>query len=220
MTTDSYELPGLPALENYTERVEVWGLMQDYARQAIAADRERMARLCESMKTRPPRGGENEDDSERGFNAGLRRAAEAIRSANHHCTTCGGGCVVDELVGDWPDSEHRTISCPNCSKPSPRIAFNSVTKAVATHPLDGVELPPPVMTDYVGGGRAGIVQLHYYSATQMREYALLAVQRERERCIAACRKVRQDLDEYAERNNYHGDAWEYIDKCEAAIRKG
>jgi hypothetical protein len=54
----------------------------------------------------------------------------------------------------------------------------------------------------------------------VREYALLAVQRERERCIAACRKVRQDLDEYAERNNYHGDAWEYIDKCEAAIRKG
>jgi hypothetical protein len=59
-----------------------------------------------------------------------------------------------------------------------------------------------------------------YTADQMRAYATQAVLAERERCIAACRKVRQDLDEYAERNNYHGDAWEYIDKCEAAIRKG
>jgi hypothetical protein len=64
------------------------------------------------------------------------------------------------------------------------------------------------------------IEIALFTADQMRAYALLAVKAERERCIAACRKVRRDLDEYAERNNYHGDAWEYIDKCEAAIRKG
>jgi lipopolysaccharide biosynthesis protein len=78
------------------------------------------------------------------------------------------------------------------------------------------ELPEAPFFDFDDDG----VQHLTYTADQMRAYATQAVLAERERCIAACRKVRQDLDEYAERNNYHGDAWEYIDKCEAAIRKG
>jgi hypothetical protein len=62
--------------------------------------------------------------------------------------------------------------------------------------------------------------LYLFTADQMREYALLAVQKERARCIAACEKVSMDLDEYAEANNYHGDAWSYIEQCITAIRKG
>lgn len=71
------KLPPLPPLEAMTERVEVWGLMQDYARQAMRADRERIAAMCDSMKTRPPK---ECDDVERGFNAALNRVAAAIRS--------------------------------------------------------------------------------------------------------------------------------------------
>jgi hypothetical protein len=71
------ELPPLPALEAMTERVDVWGLMTDYAKAAVQMDRERLAVMCESMKTRPP--GES-DDVERGYNAALRRVAAAIRS--------------------------------------------------------------------------------------------------------------------------------------------
>jgi hypothetical protein len=84
---------------------------------------------------------------------------------------------------------------------------------------DSYELPE-LPGHYFPDPRYGMSQEPAYTADQMRAYATQAVLAERERCIAACRKVRQDLDEYAERNNYHGDAWEYIDKCEAAIRKG
>jgi hypothetical protein len=59
-----------------------------------------------------------------------------------------------------------------------------------------------------------------FSSEQVCEYARQAVLAERARCIAACEKVSKDLYEYAEANNYHGDAWSYIEQCIAAIRAG
>lgn len=46
------------------------------ARELVATEREACAKVCEAMKTRPP---SEVDDVERGYNASLRRAAEAIR---------------------------------------------------------------------------------------------------------------------------------------------
>lgn len=39
-------LPPLPALEAMTERVEVWGLMKDYALSALLKERERVSQIC------------------------------------------------------------------------------------------------------------------------------------------------------------------------------
>ena len=48
----------------------------EVAQRAILAEREACAKVCEAMKTCPP---SEVDDAERGYNASLRRAAEAIR---------------------------------------------------------------------------------------------------------------------------------------------
>lgn len=56
-----------------------WQTLEDMVRfgKAVAeAEREACAKVCEAMKTRPP---SEVADVERGYNASLRRAAEAIR---------------------------------------------------------------------------------------------------------------------------------------------
>lgn len=43
------------------------------------------------------------------------REMEAIETSfQRTCQTCGGTREVDELVGEWPDTEHRTKPCPEC----------------------------------------------------------------------------------------------------------
>lgn len=47
--------------------------------------------------------------------ADYSQALDLIYTTSPACKTCAGTGEVEFLVGDWPDSEHRTNRCPDCT---------------------------------------------------------------------------------------------------------
>lgn len=48
--------------------------------------------------------------------ADYSQALDLIYTTSPACKTCDGSGEVEFLVGDWPDSEHRSRSCPDCKR--------------------------------------------------------------------------------------------------------